>query len=580
MLKKATLAAALSLMPIVVFSQQIATTDQTSDADALEKSSVEFLRETRAEVEGLRLAENRISFSSELASLMWFHDESEARAMYAGVINDFRQLLIACDSQMNQFGPKPADEPESNGPFFAADPTERQKVERKFRITVGVRQSIALSMAEHDPELALGFFYDSFSVISNPDLRKQIETTDKYLEQQLLDQVAAIDPAKAAQLAKKSLDKGFTNQQVELLKKLYDKDVDNAIDFAAGLLVKLKTEKSDTLDLAAADSLLKYGTQVLDKSRTMNGKKPIYSDGDLRDIAEVLAQGVLARSTDSGIPYVNYARDVERYQPGRGIQIRSKFQPRNPPRAAPQAARTANTSRTGGNPALSAAAVVAKAQREQNEKKMFDDIAKIGTAKLADDQRDKIVQQARSTIMSMPTRDKKVTALSMLAAQVAKAGDKDLANELMRDASSFVNPQPKNYQDYLLTWMLATGYSTVDPDRAFNMLDDTVNRANDLINSAIKIGEFVDVTEEIISDGELQVGAFGGSMIRDVMKQLGNADSTIQTLSKVDFEKMKGTTNRFDRPEIRVLAKMLVLRAVLGNKKPAASVKSAARPSQ
>jgi hypothetical protein len=184
------------------------------------------------------------------------------------------------------------------------------------------------------------------------------------------------------------------------------------------------------------------------------------------------------------------------------------------------------------------AAAAAKAQREQSEKKMFDDVMKLSTGKLAPDQRDKIIQQARATIMSMPARDKKVTALSMLAVQVAKTGDNDLANEIMRDASSFVNPQPKNYQDYLLTWLLATGYSTVDPERAFSMLEDTVNRANDLINSAIKIGEFVDVTEEIIADGELQVGAFGGSMVRDMTKQLAAADSTIQTLSKADFDKM------------------------------------------
>jgi hypothetical protein len=432
-------------------------------------------------------------------------------------------------------------------------------------------------MAEHDPELALNFFYDSLSVISNPDLRKQVESTDKFFEQQLIDQVAAVDPAKAAQLAKKSLDKGFTAQQVELLKKLYDKDVDKAIDFGGSLLSKLKSEKADTLDLPGASSLLKYGTQVLDKSRTLSGKKPVYTDSDLRDIAEALAQGVLARSADSGASYVNYAKDVERYQPGRAMQIRAKFQPRTPVRApAPMALRTSGS---GNSPAAAAAAAAAKAQRDQTEKKMFDDVMKIGTGKLTADQREKVIQQARTTIMSMPTRDRKITGLSVLAAQVEKAGDKDLAAELMRDASSFVNPQPKNYQDYLLTWMLATGYSTVDPDHAFNILDDTVNRGNDLINSVIKLGEFIDINEEIISDGELQVGAFGGSMVRGITKQLGSADATLQTLSKTDFDKMKAITNRFDRPEIRVLAKMMVLRAVLGNKQqPATGVKAPAKP--
>jgi len=47
------------------------------------------------------------------------------------------------------------------------------------------------------------------------------------------------------------------------------------------------------------------------------------------------------------------------------------------------------------------------------------------------------------------------------------------------------------------------------------------------------------------------------------------ADSTIQQLAKADFGKMKSLTNRFDRPEIRILAKMMVLRAVLDPKGPA-----------
>jgi hypothetical protein len=52
-------------------------------------------------------------------------------------------------------------------------------------------------------------------------------------------------------------------------------------------------------------------------------------------------------------------------------------------------------------------------------------------------------------------------------------------------------------------------------------------------------------------------------MIRGLTGELNIADSTIQILAKADFAKTKSLTNRFDRPEIRVLAKMMVLRTVL-----------------
>jgi len=71
---------------------------------------------------------------------------------------------------------------------------------------------------------------------------------------------------------------------------------------------------------------------------------------------------------------------------------------------------------------------------------------------------------------------------------------------------------------------------------------------------------------QIGGQGQFQVGAFGGAMISGMTRELGMADSTIKILAKADFEKTKSLTYRFERPEVRILAKMMVLRAVLGEK--------------
>ena len=139
----------------------------------------------------------------------------------------------------------------------------------------------------------------------------------------------------------------------------------------------------------------------------------------------------------------------------------------------------------------------------------------------------------------------------MLAAEVARAGDKELADQIMKDAESLVNPQPKNYEDYLLTWMLASGYASANPDKAFPLLQDTIARANDTLASFVKVAEFIDINGEIIEDGEVQVGAFGGSMVRGLTGELNMADSTIRILARADFYKTKDLTNRFERPEVR-----------------------------
>ena len=92
-------------------------------------------------------------------------------------------------------------------------------------------------------------------------------------------------------------------------------------------------------------------------------------------------------------------------------------------------------------------------------------------------------------------------------------------------------------------------------------------RLNDTITGVVRIAEFLDVSGEIVDDGEVQVGAFGGSMTREITRGLGVVDGTLRSLAKADMAKTKALTNRFDRPEVRVLAKMLVLRAIMGEKK-------------
>lgn len=159
--------------------------------------------------------------------------------------------------------------------------------------------------------------------------------------------------------------------------------------------------------------------------------------------------------------------------------------------------------------------------------------------------------------------------MSLLATQVAKLGDKDLAAEIMLDAERLVNPNPKNYQDYLLSWMLASGFAETDPEKAFPLLESTILRANDTINAFVKVAEFIDVQEELIDDGEIQVGMFGGSMIRELTGELGMASGTIRSLVRSDFVKTKNLTNAFDRAEVSVLARMMVLRAVLDTRTPA-----------
>ncbi|HEX6280304.1 MAG TPA: hypothetical protein VFZ49_09870, partial [Pyrinomonadaceae bacterium] len=546
-------------------AQVPAPKEKKPDDGELRKEAVAFLRETMADVASMRTLENRISFSAELAGLMWFHEENEAKQMFNTAISGFRELISRLDAQMSAM---PAEDSEGvPGMGLLGDGTERGKLMMKYRVAMAVRQQIATSIAEHDADVALSFFYDTTSAYAT----EQFGGRDTYFEFSLLQQISERNPSKAAQYGIKTLEKGLQSQHVTLLQKICEKDAEVAKEFGAALLKTAKATKFELYELYSLSSLMEFGEANLEASLKPGGKKAVYSHSDMRDLADIMATQIL-KSDDQGfgMGFVSY---VEKWAPGRAAQLRAKFKT-----AAPNANTNAsyryaansvsNAANTMANANYSVAVSPEVEARQATEEKLMADVQKMGNGELPKEERDKVVSEARRILMRSTGKDKQIMGLSMLAAQVAKAGDKELAAQIMRDAESLVNPYPKNYQDFLHTWMLVSGYAEADPEKAFPILEAAIGRANDLISAFVRVGEFIDVTEEMISDGEVQVGAFGGGMIRGLSKELGIAESTLGTLVHADFAKTKALTNRFDRPEARVLAKMLVLRSVLGKNAP------------
>ena len=582
MFYKAQIAAIILFCSAFAGAQVVPEGDPSEAKDKLRKEAVAFLRETLTDVGGMRSLENRISFAAEIAGLMWFHDEREARSMYTGVMQDFRDLLVRYDSQMNALGVTVEDADSRGIMSFMLEPTEKSRILRKFTTAIGVRQQIALSLAEHDPDLAYSFYYDSLSAISNPEFRKQAEMNSLF-ESQLLAQIAENNPGKAAQLGAKALTKDINYQHLELLKKIYKKDADKGAEYGSAILSRLKADKIDNNDFYLFSSLMAFGGETLEASRKPGGKRPVYSQADLREMAEVIAQAILSLPEEEIGHGLSLLDQIQKYAPGRAAQIRTKFKRSSNPNTI--AATNANSGRmivddddyaaiTNSNSNSSSRHERERAEREAHEKQeqqMIEDVKKLENRELPKEERQKIIAQARKIILQTPGRDKKVISLSMLAGQVAKYGDKELANEIMKDAEALVSPSPKNYQDFMLAWLLASGYASSNPDKAFPILEDIIGRANETLSAFIKIGEFIDVAEEMIQDGEVQVGAFGGQMVRGLTSELRMADTTIQILANADFGKTKALTNRFDRAEIRILAKMMVLRAVLEAKPTAAA---------
>lgn len=571
-----------AVLLIITFQTAFAqTTDKEKPktvTDDLRKEAVEFLRETSGEVGTLRSLENRISFSSEMAGLMWFYDEKQAAVMYQSVISDFKQLLADYNAQLNALNLPPGDAEYSGGLWSGREQDEKVTFLRKLQKAMGVRQQIAMSLAEHDATLAYNFFYDTLGIITNAEFRRQMEQRDSYFEAQFIRQIAQTDPAKALEFGRKSLAKGVNWTHVDLLQKIYEKDNEKGAAFADEVVGKFKSDKVSSSNLYNVGSFLKNGAANAEKVKTEKGKKPMFTEQNLRDLAEILAQGLLdkknAEESEYGGYMASYIVLIDKYAPSRAIQVRAKFPERVPPREGngiafavtdvPQVSVKRAPPLTKDE--LDRTPKVELSQAQKDEKQMVENVQKLSSKELPKEEREKIVAQSRKIIGGIGNRQEKIMALSMLASQVARLGDKELAAEVMKDAQTLVNPSPKNYKDFMEVWMLASAYSETDPDKAFPILEDAIFRLNETLAAFVKIGEFMDVSGEMIDDGEVQIGTFGGSMLSSLTRELGIATPAIRNLAIADFNKTKGLTNKFDRTEVRILAKMLVLRAVLGGK--------------
>ncbi len=288
-------------------------TQSAEDAATLEKEAVEFLRETSSEVGRLRTLENRISFDSELASLMWFHDEREARGMYTQVISDFKQLLSQFDSQMNAAS-MPNDDEDDGGFLFSG--RGQSRIQRKFTIAMAVRQQIALSLAEHAPDMAYDFYVDSVSMISNPELLKNAERLNRYFESRLLQQIAESDAAKGLTYGKDSIKRGINSMHIELLRKLYKKDAEKGIEFGRALFGAVKSDPKKVDDVGFYSSLLNFANANLAESKKAEAKPAVYSTSDLRDIAELFYQAMMDRTDVPKYNIASYISTMHRLPAG------------------------------------------------------------------------------------------------------------------------------------------------------------------------------------------------------------------------------------------------------------------------
>ena len=213
---------ALTFGAVGAFAQDSASTPPTEEqlkekADK-ERKAFALLEQVVDEAQMLKLPENRIRVQINSAELLWQSNEGRARALLSQAADGVAELVRNSNTEI---------------------PIGGRRSFNQTRTPTQLRQELVLTAARHDAPLAYQLLAATRPPVPVADGNPTANVED-VLEQQLLAQVAVLDPKLALQNAEQLLEKGqYPSSLAEVLAQLQTKDKEGAAKLEEKLLKRL-----------------------------------------------------------------------------------------------------------------------------------------------------------------------------------------------------------------------------------------------------------------------------------------------------------------------------------------------------
>lgn len=590
------LLAALSLACLISFAAPPAgaqtpaapagkTPEEKEEArEELRKKTFALLEVVVGDARALRVPENRVRVLAGAADLFWPHDEKRARALFreaAAHVNEAARRARSGDAERRQ---------------------------RIFWSVMALREETLRAAARRDPQLALELLHATRQppLAVSPANADQMADPELRLENQLALQVAATDPKRAQKMAEESLARGLSFEATDLAARLHELDAEAGRGFAAEVVRKIRAESLTRGRLAMFVAarmleLTRAGTPSVMLSATGDGRaahitKPLKLDAQTeRDLYDVLVAAALAGDESEYLESLLEPRlaEVEKHWPERAAVLRRRIEERRGREDAGARAWRQYAplwSQESPEPLLDAAAKAPPQVREslytgaawkaaaagdlERARRIIDDnlrdspnraqmLEHLDRLTLAHNLRRNKLDEAHRLMGSLRPRERRAAALAQLAALAATAGDKKLARQLLEEARPLAGERPRNVEQLNAHLQLARGYALVEPARSFEIVESVVDRANEMIAAADVLDGFLGGPEIFRSD-ELVMHA-GLASLEGIFNQYGKE---LAELARADFERAAAAAARFQRLEVRTVARLLIAQGLLSDRKP------------
>ncbi|HEV2904179.1 MAG TPA: hypothetical protein VGW32_03980, partial [Pyrinomonadaceae bacterium] len=167
------------------------------------------------------------------------------------------------------------------------------------------------------------------------------------------------------------------------------------------------------------------------------------------------------------------------------------------------------------------------------------------------------IDELRKLLSVIRLKEQRARAMAELAILLEKKGEHDQALELLDEAKTLVKVDlgSETQSQALLTLLLA--YAVIDPSKAFAMIEPIIDRANDNISRLLLLDRIV--SSGAVRNGEIMLSRAVEPVDFVILKYAPGATA----LAKADFDRTKALADRFQRPELRLYARLLLAHSII-----------------
>ena len=555
---------AISLCAVHVRAQQTNSTaenKQAADAALREKAYV-LLKSLAGELGTLQSAENRARIGSNIGGSLWPHDESRARELFAQVQQDINLGLKV---------------PENMRPEDA----------NTLMVFMRLRADTIERIGRHDPELAYSFF-KATGFTSEKELPDYIRESERGMESHIAKQLASSSPNLSLELARRMLERDYSDDLRFLLSRLNKKHKEQATVLYKEIVRKLGdtdlTEHWNARNFALnlANS---FAPPAVDESMFRElvnlFVKPMVENGCTRKLADEDERINICRMFAPAIPLMT------KVDPSRASRLQhwaNQSDYYSPPSPYYELHDVSQNGTVDDMLALieqyprMESDIRFQAMQKAVQEGDLDRARRIVTEFNGEPERQRLMleeidrRQARATINKEQLEEvqKQLSALQGPLEQTAylvfianQVGDKDrkAALKFLNQASEIVETIRTGKEQTGAQIVLAMAYSYFGSNRGLAIMESLMPKLNELISSAAKLDGY---DTSYLRDGEWNMTAEGqlGSMLTWLAH---NASY----FAWFDFDRAVSVAGQFEKPEIRMMAQLKLAQGILaGRPKP------------